>query len=115
MTATVHFWRFYFRYTNADPSRFTESSRLNWMACDRAVKRFSDVEISVLEKYYVTEYGGYEDLKVIKEFAEKNGIDPAWAWDMIKRANYEAAVERGLIDRKEVINSAVLQCDSSRV
>ena len=44
-----------------------------------------------------------KDLKVIKEFAEKNGIDPAWAWDMIKRANYEAAVERGLIDRKEVI------------
>lgn len=71
------------------------------------------MEISVLKKYYLTEYGGYEDLKAIKEFAQQNGVDPNKAWNMIKRANYEAAVERGLIDRKEVMECAFVQRDST--
>lgn len=101
MTTSVHLWRFYFRYTDADPTKFTESSRLNWEASNRAVKRFTEQEIAILNKYYLTSYGNYEDLKVIKEFAEQNGIDPSKAWNIIKLANYEVAVERGLIDRKE--------------
>ena len=101
MTTSVHLWRFYFRYTDADPNTFTESSRLNWEASSRAIKRFTEPEIAILNKYYLTSYGNYEDLKAIKEFAEQNGVDPSKAWDTIKLANYEVAVERGLIDRKE--------------
>jgi len=97
---------------NADPSKFTESSRLNWEASNRAIKRFTEPEIAILNKYYLTSYGNYEDLKAIKEFAEQNGIDPSAAWETIKLANYEVAVERGLIDRKEVSDNAAVQCDS---
>ena len=97
---------------NADPNKFSKSSKLNWEASHRAVKRFNEHEIAILNKYYLTSYGNYEDLKAIKEFAEQNGIDPSAAWETIKLANYEVAVERGLIDRKEVTDSAAVQCDS---
>ena len=97
---------------NADPNKFSKSSKLNWEASNRAIKRFNEQDIAILNKYYLTSYGNYEDLKAIREFAEQNGIDPSKAWETIKLANYEVAVERGLIDRKEVTDSAVVQCDS---
>lgn len=49
----------------------------------------------------MTGYGKYEDMQAVKDFAEQNGMKQAYAWDVIKRANYEVIVERGLMDRKE--------------
>jgi hypothetical protein len=102
VTTAVHLWRFYFRFTNPELGKLSESSRLNWEACDRAAKVFSEPEIDILRRYYMTGYGKYEDMQAIKEFAEANGIKQGDAWDVIKRANYEVVIERGLMDRKEV-------------
>ena len=98
----VHFWRFYFRYTNADPTAFSDSSRLNWESCSRAIKKFSQAQVDLLREYYMTSWGNYEDLKVIKEFAEQRGIETSVAWNTIKAANYEVIIERGLMERREV-------------
>ena len=104
VTTAVHMWRFYFRYKDKDPASFTEPSRLNWEACDRAVKTFSKVETEILNIYYMTSFGNYEDMKVIKDYAKQHGINPGQAWDVIKRANYTVIVERGLMDKKETVN-----------
>ena len=103
VTTAVHLWRFYFRFD--DPSAvasMTESSRLNWEACDRASKNFTEQGIELLRRYYMTGYGKYEDMQAVKEFAEANGMRQRDAWDTIKKANYEVIIERGLMDRKEV-------------
>ena len=105
VTTAVHMWRFYFRYTTAKPEQFSNSSRLNWEACKRAIQKFTDFEIELLRQYYMTSYGNYEDLKTIKEFAEANKVESGMAWDTIKRANYEVIVERGLMERREVKNN----------
>ena len=80
----------------------TQSSRLNWEACARAIVSFTSLEIELLEKYYMTGYGNYDDMKAVNEFAAEHRIEQSEAWDVIKRANYEVIVERGLMDRKEV-------------
>ena len=98
----VHMWRFYFRYRECDPNTLTEPSRLAWEACDRAIHAFNDTEIEILRIYYMTSFGSYEDMRVIKEYAENHDINPGAAWDVIKRANYTVIVERGLMDKKEV-------------
>lgn len=108
MTTAVHLWRFYFRYRTSDPGRLTEVSRLNWQACNRAIQRFDEKQIEVLEKYYLTNYGGYEDFKAIKEYAEQNGIDAGALWNTVKEANYEVIVERGLMDRREKLGGDVV-------
>lgn len=77
------------------------ASREHWKACDMAIKRFTQAEQELLIKYYMTGYGDFSDLSLIQEYTEQNGMQPGDAWDIIKRANYEAAVERGLIDRTE--------------
>ena len=101
VTTAVHLWRFYFRFQNADVNSLTESSRLNWEACNRSVKKFTKTEIDLLKQYYVTGYGTYEDMQAVEEFSKQNSIKKAEAWETIKRANYEVIVERGLMDRKE--------------
>ena len=99
-------WRFYFRYRMKDPKRMTQSSRLNWEACARAVSTFTPLEIELLEKYYMTGYGNYDDMKAVNDFAAEHRIEQAEAWDVIKRANYEVVVERGLMDRREAGDDA---------
>ena len=100
-TTAVHFWHFYLRYSNADPERFSTSSRLNWLACDRAIKQFSDDEKEMLRHYYSTNYGNYEDQTAIHYLAYQNAIAQADIYRLIKKANYEVMVQRGLMDRKE--------------
>ena len=108
MTTAVHLWRFYFRYRSSDTDKLTEVSRQNWQACDRAIRKFDDQQKQVLEKYYLTNYGGYEDFKAIKEYAEQNRLDAGSLWDTVKEANYEVIVERGLMDRREKIGGNVI-------
>ena len=102
MTTAVHLWRFYFRFTNPESDKLSESSRLNWEACKKAAEGFSEAEIDLLRQYYLTGYGNYEDMQAVKEYSEAHGIKLGDAWDTIKRANYEVIIERGLMDRKEV-------------
>ena len=102
VTTAVHLWRFYFRFDKPELDKLSESSRLNWEACSRASKCFTGPEIDLLRQYYMTGYGKYEDMQAVKDYSESNGIKQADAWDVIKRANYEVIVERGLMDRKEV-------------
>lgn len=104
VTTAVHLWRFYFRFRTADPNRFTEPSQLNWEACDRAIKSFTGPEIELLNKYYMTGYGKFEDMQAVDDYAEQTGINRTDIWNVIKRANYEVIVERGLMDRKEEQN-----------
>ena len=106
VTTAVHMWRFYFRYINADPEKFTKPSQMNWEACDRAIKIFSDFDRELLRQYYTTSYGNYEDMKAISNFASMNDIERSKAWETIKLANYEVIVQRGLMDRREVKESA---------
>ena len=95
-------WRFYFRFEKPDLTKMSEPNRLNWEACDRAARIFTEPEIELLRRYYMTGYGKYEDLQAISDFSEQNRIKHSEIWDIIKRANYEVIVERGLMDRKEV-------------
>ena len=100
MTTAVHLWRFYFRFAPSDVCRLSEPSRMNWEACDRAICKFTPEQVELLKQYYLTGYGGYEDMQAVKDFAEQNGMKQSDAWDVVKRANYEVIVERGLMDRK---------------
>ena len=102
MTTAVHLWRFYFRFAKPELDKLSESSRLNWEACDKALKGFTGSEKDLLKQYYLTGYGKYEDMQAVKDFSESIGIKQGDAWDVIKRANYEVIIERGLMDRKEV-------------
>lgn len=115
VTTAVHLWRFYFRFKDKDRTQLSEPSRLNYEACDRAIKRFTDAEINLLQQYYMTSYGNYDDMKFVQDFTTMNGVRQKQVWEVIKRANYEVIVERGLMDRKEVIDNAVLQRDNPGV
>ena len=98
-------WRFYFRFTDPDLNKMTDPNRLTWEACDRAARIFTDQEIELLRRYYMTGYGKYEDMQAVEDFSYSNDVRKGQIWDTIKRANYEVIVERGLMDRKEVENN----------
>ena len=93
MNTAVHFWRFYFRYCDRKNLDLSESSRLNYDACARAIKRFSQTEREVLRMYYMTSWGNYEDMKAVDKYAIEHGMKEGAAWDLIKLANYTVAVE----------------------
>lgn len=80
----------------------TEPSRLNWEACDRAVKLFSERETDILRQYYLTDYGRFDDMRVIEQYAIRYGMTRSELWDLVKKANYNVIVERGLMDRREL-------------
>lgn len=101
MPTAVHMWRFYFRYANRDPDKMTEPNKNNWNACDRAIKKFTDTERDVINKYYMTGYGKYEDMTLVAAYSYQTGISKSDIWELIKKANYEVIVERGLMDRRE--------------
>lgn len=115
VTTAVHLWRFYFKFKDKDRTNLSDPSRLNYEACDRAIRIFTDAEVSILNQYYSTSYGNYDDLKFVNDFSSMNDVRKKQIWDLIKRANYEVIVERGLMDRKEVIDNAVLQRDNPGV
>jgi hypothetical protein len=52
----------------------------------------------------MTGYGKFEDMQAVDDYAEQTGINRTDIWNIIKRANYEVIVERGLMDRKEEQN-----------
>ena len=101
LSTAVHMWRFYFRYKQQDPDTMTVPNRENWKACDRAIKCFNDQEVELINKYFMTGYGNYEDLDCISGYISQKGLKPKQVWDVIKKANYTVIVERGLMDRKE--------------
>lgn len=102
VTTAVHLWRFYFRYMNRDPERMMNADRENWKACDRAVRGFTDPEREILQVYYMSGFGNYDDMKAVTAVAEQRGISKSDVWDLIKRANYNVIVERGLMERRTV-------------
>ena len=101
VTTAVHLWRFYFRFTDADPNGMSESSRLNWEACNRAIRKFNNKQVDLLKHYYMTGYGKYEDMIAVENYAGEHGIRQSEVWNIIKQANYEVIVERGLMERKD--------------
>lgn len=99
----VHLWRFYFRYRDRNVDRMMDADRENWRACDRAIRIFTDREQEFLKLYYMTGFGNYEDLKAVTTVAEQHGISKSDVWDLIKKANYNVIVERGLMNRREKV------------
>ena len=100
MPTAVHMWRFYFRYANKDLDKMTEPNKCNWNACDRAIRKFNDQERDVLNQYYMTGYGKYQDMTLVAIYSYKTGMSESDIWKLIKKANYEVIVERGLMDRR---------------
>ena len=101
VNTAVHLWRFYFRFRNANPESMSDADRLNWQACDRAARKFTDRELECLRQYYLTGYGNYEDMRAVEKYVIEHGLNRSDAWDIVKRANYTVIIERGLMDPKE--------------
>ena len=49
----------------------------------------------------MTGYGKYEDMTLVAAYSYKTGMSKSDIWELIKKANYEVIVERGLMDRRE--------------
>ena len=98
----VHLWRFYFRYRQRDPNRMGSANRQNWLACDRAIREFNEDETRILYDYFMSGFGDYEDMRAVRECAERYRMANTDVWDIIKRANYSVTVERGLMERREI-------------
>jgi hypothetical protein len=88
-----HAMRFYSR--NRKPSLFrTYADRLNWLACDRAIKPYSDRDKDILTSVY----GGYDTLPDnVYEVATRYHINQNIIWDMMKKFEKEVAQMRDLI------------------
>ena len=88
-----HAMRFYSR-NMTEPTFKTDADRLNWYACHKTVKNYSDRDKDIL----VAVYGGYDTLPDnVYEMANKYHINQNIIWDMLKEFERKVAKKRSLI------------------
>ena len=88
-----HALRFYSR--NLKVTSFKrEADMLNWLACNDAIRSYSDRDKDIL--VYV--YGSYDTLADnVYEMSKKHRIHQNVIWDMMKEFEREIAEKRGLL------------------
>ena len=85
--------RFYSRNQNLSHFK-TDADRQNWIACNKAIRDYSDRDKDIL----VSVYGGYDTLPDnVYEMATKYHINQNIIWDMMKEFERKLAKKRALI------------------
>lgn len=87
-----HCLRFYARYDNPDLSR--EIDRLNWSACDRAIKAFDNDDKNMLLAIY---RGADTVADNIYNLSKTTEIAQNYIWKLTAILEYRIAQERGLV------------------
>lgn len=89
---TEHCLRFYTRYP--DPTFRDETSRYNWIACEKALKNFSNENREMLISIY-------RDRDTVSDNVYKNakerGMEPELIWKLLRELEQKVAINRGLI------------------
>lgn len=88
-----HAMRFYSRNIGKQTFK-TDADKQNWLACDKAIKDYSDRDKNIL----VAVYGGYDTLPDnVYNISNKYHINQNIIWDMLKEFERKLAKKRGLI------------------
>lgn len=87
-----HCMRFYSRHS--DPEFRTEVDKLNWKACESALKSFSDKDRELLLEVYRRQNPVVDNLVNI---AKAHGVDQNDMWKLITELERKVAKRRNLI------------------
>ena len=88
-----HALRFYSRYLHIEAFR-SESDKLNWQACHRAIQEYSPIDKDIL----VCVYGECDTLgDNVYNVSRKYGVCQDVVWEMMREFERKVAVERGLL------------------
>lgn len=89
-----HAMRFYARNHEKTPQFKSDADRQNWVACDKVIKKYNDMDRVIL--IYV--YGAYDTLPDnVYEKAKEFKINQNIIWDTMKEFERKVAKKRGLI------------------
>lgn len=87
-----HCLRFYFRHLK--PKFYSEADKKNWLACENALKTFSDKERDIF--LYV--YGEGDTIPDnVYQIAKANNIDQNSVWKLMSGLERKVAKRRGLL------------------
>lgn len=85
--------RFYSRYLHNKSFR-TESDRLNWMACNNVIEKYSPRDKDILTFVY----GEMDTIADnVYTISKKFKINQSIVWDMMREFEKAVAIERGLL------------------
>ena len=88
-----HAMRFYSRYLHLKEFR-SDTDRLNWQACHRAIQEYSPVDKDIL----VCVYGERDTLgDNVYQVSRKYRIHQDVVWELMREFERKVAVERGLV------------------
>ena len=88
-----HAMRFYSRYLHIKSFR-SETDRLNWQACHRAIQEYSPIDKDIL----VCVYGECDTLgDNVYNVSRRYGVHQDVVWEMMREFERKVAVERRLL------------------
>lgn len=87
-----HCLRFYVRYPS--PRFRTDAEKKNWLACDLALKSFSDADMELLTSIY---RDGDTMSDSVFQMAKRNSISQDAIWKLIGELERKVAKRRGLL------------------
>lgn len=100
--ASAHMWRYFVRRIDQTEIECGEANRMQYEACRRAYEALDGAERELVREYYQNaSEGGF---CAINGYMQEHGIKIGYAANVIRRANWLVAVERGLIDRRDSRN-----------
>ena len=96
-------WRYYFanQYITVDMMQGAELK--NWSACNTVFNRLAQSEQDILRMFFAMKRdknGKFDVVQTVIGYANRNKLSVDYIWKTVNSAQYWAAVERGLIDRK---------------
>lgn len=100
---TRHMWRYYFANQHITVDMMQGAELQNWIACNTVYNRLLQSEQDILRMFFTMKKdksGKYAVAQNVTEYANRNKLSVDYIWKTVNSAQYWAAVERGLIDRK---------------
>lgn len=108
-TTAQHMWRTYFALRRqqddsareqAPPPAMSGADARIYETCDKIFStNFVKADQDILKMYFTSRWG--DDLYAVEDYSLKHNIPVKVIWIVIRRANREAMVAIGLLDRKE--------------
>lgn len=90
-------WRYYIRNRTATVDVMTASDFQNWVACNAVYQKLNPAEQEVISTVSTVPIGQERD--AVWTLAHQNLMHPNDAWDIVKEAYKQSAIERGLIEQ----------------
>ena len=91
-------WRHYFSCT--DTTTLSESSRLQYEACQRATERFSKLENDII-RFIFSAPLAKNIVSIANDCASRFNLDVNKVYNTVNSANRAVAEERGLMEKEE--------------